>query len=232
MPFELILFDLDDTLMDFSAAEDWSLEETLSSLGVDLQGLSNAGEDFRVSYKAHSAKLWAQVETGEVNKSVVKYERFVRASQDHNIELDGQLAGERYLEKLAERVFYCPFAEELCARLSKEIKLGIITNGIDYVQKRRLAKSSIKEHVDYMLVSEECGYPKPHPRMFEIALERSGVNDPSQVLMVGDRLESDVLGANNAGLKSCWYNPHKQKNHSSIEPNFEIRELRQVIEII
>jgi putative hydrolase of the HAD superfamily len=50
--------------------------------------------------------------------------------------------------------------------------------------------------------------------------------------MIGDRLETDILGAQNAGIDSCWFNPNREENKNDIKPNYEIQKLSEILNII
>ena len=67
-----------------------------------------------------------------------------------------------------------------------------------------------------MVVSEECGYAKPHRRFFEYTMGKIKSNKPIKPLVIGDRLETDIKGANDFGLDSCWYNPDQKPEDKEI----------------
>ena len=83
-----------------------------------------------------------------------------------------------------------------------------------------------------MVISEEVGAAKPDPRMIEEALQMVRCGDKSRALMLGDSLTSDIAGAVNAGVDSCWFNPHGKENTTAIRPTYEVRSLEQVDELL
>lgn len=223
MNFDLLLFDADDTLFDFRRSERISFEKTLADQDHegDVEGLYT-------SYKEFSLALWKKFEKGQIKKDQIKTKRFAQTFEAHKLEMNVDRAAEAYLNFLPENVFLVEGTLALLEKLHQKIPMGIITNGIAEVQKRRFAKSGIEEFFDFMVVSEECGHPKPHPRMFEISLDKAGAPPKERVLVIGDRLETDIKGALNFGMKSCWFNPQGNANATRFSPHFEIKSLDQI----
>jgi 2-haloacid dehalogenase len=223
MPYKLILFDADETLFDFAQSEIIAFQKTMEPY-VGRHSLEKVFD----RYKKISRKLWARVEKGKVSNSYLKVERFRRLKRLYRLKLDPEALSETYLDNLAQQSILLPGALELCRELHKNYRLGILTNGIEKVQRQRLAQSPIRPYVDFMVVSEECGFAKPDPRIFKYALEKADHTEVRSVLMVGDRLEADIAGASAAGIDSCWYNISKRARgeHS---PTFEIHSLEELI---
>lgn len=111
--------------------------------------------------------------------------------------------------------------------------MGIITNGFQALQQKRLENTQTAAFFEWVVVSEIVGVAKPDPAIFEYALAQMGEPvERSRILMVGDTLASDILGANQAGIDSCWFNPHQQPNTTDIRPTFEIHAMRDLLNII
>lgn len=227
MNYPVILFDADDTLFDFTASQLHSFRKTLEHFKIE----DRFTEIFQ-TYSEISIELWKRIEKGEISKEFLKVHRFHQTFEIHKIDHDPQAASDMYLNFLPENVHLIPGSIEVCKTLSQRSRLGIVTNGIAPVQKRRLANSDLRNWIEFMVISDECGFAKPDKRIFEYALEKAGHSDFSTVVMVGDRLEADILGANRMGIKSCWFNPHKLENTTDIVPNFEVHSLEQLLDII
>lgn len=75
------------------------------------------------------------------------------------------------------------------------------------------------------------GVNKPNPQIFNVLLNKLNLQ-PSQVIMIGDSLEKDIKGAENANIKTIWYNPNKKVNHTQIIPNYQITNLLELKEIL
>lgn len=95
-----------------------------------------------------------------------------------------------------------PFTESVLSELSKKYKLGIIANQ-SAGSKQRLADWGIGEYFDLVIASAEEGVEKPNLEIFRIALERAKCL-PENSVMVGDRIDNDILPANELGMKTVW----------------------------
>ena len=96
-----------------------------------------------------------------------------------------------------------PGAEDALRSISQVYTLGVITNGLEYRQRAKFESLPIHELFDVFLTSEAAGAEKPSPEIFQLALGRAGVL-PSEAAFVGDRLDVDVLGAQQAGMTAIW----------------------------
>jgi putative hydrolase of the HAD superfamily len=123
-------------------------------------------------------------------------------------------------------------AVSVIAALSQRYRIAILTNGLQDVQRPRLAASALKSLIPVrdLIISEEVGAAKPDAAIFEIALQRLGSPPKSAVLMIGDSLSSDMRGAANAGLDGCWYNPQAAPRPAEFSIAFEIGKLEQLLE--
>ncbi|UTY58984.1 YjjG family noncanonical pyrimidine nucleotidase [Massilia sp. erpn] len=224
MKHRLFLFDLDDTLLDFKASERLSFVRTMQQLG-----LHDGIDELFLQYQAINTALWKSFEAGGVSKDFLKVERFRKTFQSQGIELDPAAASRLYLESLPETVVLIDGAEHLCKTLAGIGEVGIITNGIESIQSRRIACSGLGEHISFVATSESSGYAKPDVRFFEYAtkMARSFVKDTT--IIVGDRLDADILGANRFGIESCWFNPGRLANESEARPTYEAASLHEIL---
>lgn len=224
MKHTLFLFDLDDTLFDFKASENLSFVRTMQQLGA---GGSTAS--LFSHYQPINVALWRAFEHGTVTKDFLKVERFRQTFLAAGLVLDPELASRLYLESLSDTVVLIDGAIELCATLAAVGEVGIITNGVDAIQNRRIASSGLQQHVSFVATSEACGYAKPDVRFFEYAMNMAArPASKDQAIIIGDRLDADILGANRYGIDSCWYNPEQLANTSAAVPTFELTSLREI----
>ena len=224
MKHTLFLFDLDDTLLDFKASENLSFVRTMQQLGA---GGSTAS--LFSHYQPINVALWRAFEHGTVTKDFLKVERFRQTFLAAGLVLDPELASRLYLESLSDTVVLIDGAIELCATLAAVGEVGIITNGVDAIQNRRIASSGLQQHVSFVATSEACGYAKPDVRFFEYAMNMAArPAGKDQAIIIGDRLDADILGANRYGIDSCWYNPEQLANTSAAVPTFELTSLREI----
>ncbi len=114
-------------------------------------------------------------------------------------------------------------------------KVGVITDGLAVKQWEKLIRLGLSDMFDIVVVSEEVGVEKPDPRIFERACEELGI-PANECIYVGDRLDTDVLGANRAGMTSVRllrgkYKEERPKNLQE-QPNFEIRRTEELFEVL
>lgn len=114
----------------------------------------------------------------------------------------------------------------LLTRLASRFRLGVVSN-FDYTPTASwiLEREGIAAFFDAVVISDEVGWRKPKPIIFEVALARLGVS-PGETLFVGDRADIDVLGAKRAGLAAAWLNRDGELLPEGIPaPEYEIRDL-------
>jgi len=225
MDYQLILFDLDNTLFDFSRSERHSFKLTLEKVSY-----TGNFEDALKIYKKHSRSLWPQLEKGKISIRFLRVERFRLAFEELGIVYSSEEADLFYLDQLVENVFMIDGALELCEHLkNKDLVIGAVTNGIKRVQHQRMKKVGLDSIFDFILTSEECPHAKPHPSIFQRALNKCSYDGPlNKVLMIGDNLVADIQGAGNFGFDTCWFNPGERENHLGLEPTFTETSLQQV----
>ena len=225
--YKIVLIDIDDTLLDFGKSSVVSFEKTMAILGLK--------EDWKSLYSSFqmvSAKLWQAYEKGEVDRLKVRFERFIQSFELHKIDLDPIKASQIYLEMLCENVFYIDGAIDVLNEVKrKELTLGLITNGVSFVQEKRINNGPIKGLIDFMVVSEDCEAPKPHPSMFQKCFELSKAQSKSEILLLGDSLSSDIAGALNFGIDCCWFNP-KNISSKGLEPTYQIEKLSDFLKYL
>jgi 2-haloacid dehalogenase len=224
MKYRLFLFDLDDTLLDFRASEQLSFLRTMQQMGF-LHDV----EDIFSQYQAINLALWRSFETGTVSKDFLKVERFRRTFLDNSLALDHKRASHLYLESLSDTVVLLDGAIDVCAALAATGEVGIITNGVDTIQQRRIAASGLAQYISFVATSEACGHAKPDIRFFDYAAQMARPFAKSEAIIIGDRLDADILGANRYGIDSCWFNPGRVANGSQAIPDYEVSSLHDIV---
>ncbi|WP_153722626.1 YjjG family noncanonical pyrimidine nucleotidase [Sporosarcina cascadiensis] len=221
MSYELFLFDLDDTLFDFGETEKHALGNTFTSFGLP-DGLAK----YRASYHAISSVIWDDLEQGRITLEELKVERFRRLFEQHDLTMDAQDFGDLYIENLGRESHVIDGVPEMLAGLA-EYRLAILTNGFTLAQLARIAGSPLHNTFEAIICSEETGFKKPQPEIFDYTFKKLGITDPSRVLMIGDSLTSDIQGGINAGIDTCWFNPDGRVNNTAVQPTYEIHSWKE-----
>ncbi|RDB36356.1 YjjG family noncanonical pyrimidine nucleotidase [Spirobacillus cienkowskii] len=228
MKYSLIFFDADDTLFDFTKSQEIAFKNAVAHFKINFH------IDILYSdYKKINKELWNNLEQGHVSLESLRVLRFKKIFEKHSIPQDPSKFDEYYMQKISQSTTLLPNALEICKFLkSAGINIGIITNGFSEVQKKRIRESEISEFIDSIIVSEEVGVRKPQPQIFEIALNQFQHIPKNKVLMVGDNLNADILGANRAGIDSCWFHKHGGAPKMDIQPKYTINELIQLKKLV
>lgn len=222
-----ILFDADNTLLNFDAAESKALAETLVNYGIEPDA------ETVQTYRTINEGLWRQLEKGQLRREKLMSERFTRFLKAIDAAGDGAEMNRYYLEQLSIHPdLASPEVLDVLRELSEVATLAVVTNGFQKVQSRRLAESGVENFLEDVFVSEKMDAEKPNRKIFDAALRALGVENREHVLMVGDSLTGDVQGGINAGLDTCWFNPHHQENPGKILPTYEISSLEELYPLV
>lgn len=201
MTYKALLFDLDDTLVDFRQAELLGLS-TIHTYHLQ----SHVTEaDLKKTYHKINKKLWGKVETGETTANQVKTERFRLLLENFQLNINYETIAHTYEHTLGRCTNWYPGAEETLYLLKKYYQLGIITNGLADIQQQKYQRLGLDKLFSCYLISEVIGIAKPKKEIFDLALQELNLQ-PHEALMIGDSLSSDYQGAINAGLDFCWIN--------------------------
>ena len=227
MKYDIVLIDADDTLLDFKKSEEVSFKIILEN-----QNIHGNYHQLLEGYKKINQALWDDHALGLVSKDVLKVSRFEKFLAAHGLRGDPHQMCEDYMKTLPEQVFLVDGATELVQQLSSKVPVVIVTNGIGPVQHHRLEKSGLKPFIELMVISEECGYSKPDRRIFEYTFNKMNTSHKdANIVMVGDKLETDILGAKNIGIDSCWFNPDKNLNATDHVPTHQVHNLLDVLKL-
>ena len=227
MNYRYLLFDADDTLFDFSQSDARAF-----SVMCRLHDVPNTPEN-RKLYHAINAELWGAFARREVSKDFVTLERYVRFFRSLGLDRDPAQANRDYLDALGSKVFPLPHAEEVCRTLfERGHQLYIVTNAVASVQRRRLQSSIFAEWFTDAFISEEAGASKPDAAYYDyVRRQVPGITEVN-TLVIGDSLVTDILGANNAGLPCCWFNPNGKPRREGLRIDYEITDLRELLSIV
>ena len=139
---------------------------------------------------------------------------------------------ERYQLCLGDTIVFRDDSYEIVKSLRGKVKQYVVSNGTVVAQEKKLRLSGLGELMDSIFLSEALGVEKPNVEFFERMFETIGPVEKDQVLIVGDSLTSDIRGGNNAGIKTCWYNPDHKERYADVKIDYEIADLHEIYDII
>jgi len=229
MKYEWLLFDLDDTILEFSVSEHYALERTLHQVGVSF-----SPTNFSI-YEKINRRCWDAFEEGNLLQADLNEARFSQLLATLNLPtVNANELGNYYLEQLSEKAVFMNGAKAMLEAYHQKYRLGIVTNGLKEVQRPKLEKHNLTHYFEAIIVSDEIGVSKPNTAFFDYTFTKIKFPPKEKVLIIGDSLNSDIKGGINYGIDTCWYNPNKKENKTSNTPTYEINNLNELgqLEII
>lgn len=199
--YKYLLFDADNTLLDFNTCEKHAFAETFVGFNLPFN------DEIYGLYHVINDSIWKELEKGQIERDALKFERFRRLFEKIGIEnIDCRELAKTYEKNLSEQYFEFEGAYELISELSEKYDLYIITNGTTCVQENRFKKSRLTPMLKNVFISEKMGVAKPDVEFFNKVFEFVGDFDRSKYLVIGDSLSSDIQGAVNSDLDCIWLN--------------------------
>lgn len=222
--YKYLLFDLDNTLLDFTKAERKALHKTFDEFSVPFS-------DINVSvFKKYNKKYWELFEEGKIAKEELLVRRFNDFFSEIEINyVDSVKFNSFYLNALSDGTEEIDHAYELLESLSN-YKIAIITNGVTHTQNERIRKSRLGKFFDKVYISEQIGYQKPKKEFFDYVFKDLNIKSKDEVLLIGDSITSDILGGINYQIDTVWYNPKHED--SKIKAKYVIKDLMDLLNIL
>ena len=223
---EILFLDLDDTILDFHKAERLAIAKTLTAFDLEPT------EDILTRYHDINLMHWQMLERGELTRPQVLTGRFRMLFEELGRQVDAQAVARVYEKNLGIGHYFLPGALEAVQTLQKSYRLFLASNGTATVQHSRLTSAGLYPYFEKVFVSQELGYNKPAKEFFDACAAQIPGYAPEKAMMVGDSLSSDILGGINAGLPTCWVNPHHKPHPENITPDYQIEALSQLPELL
>ena len=220
--YEWLLFDADNTLWDFNAAEASALERTLR--GRDISWSPEVLGD----YQLINRQAWSDYEAGNLPKSQLRIIRFQRLLDRYRLDHPAEELATTYREYLSKSTHMLDGAIDLLKGLHRRYRMGLITNGMKEVQRPRLASTGLGDYFEFIVISDEIGVAKPSPRFFDHAYRSMNGVDKSSVLVIGDNPNADVRGGLDYGFDACWLRHPGVADRPKLAATFTIRDVREL----
>ncbi len=197
-----ILFDVDDTIYDQQVVFDQACRDVFGELkGVLLVDLFKAN-------RYYSDESFDAMGRGEMTKEEMYIYRIKRAMEDFHLPITDEQAV-RYQERYVyygTQITVSDQMRKILEYCAEHMKLGVITNGPSAHQWRKIKTLNLERWVnpEYIFVSGDVGVNKPERGIFEYVMKKMNLQDPADIVYVGDSYEKDILGATGAGWKAVW----------------------------
>ena len=218
-----IFFDLDHTLWDFDKNSMLAFKRVFKKFKITIEL-----DTFLKIYEPINVEYWKKYREDKVSKENLRRGRLIDSFNFFDLIYTTKKIDEiadAYIQELPFDNHLFEGAVEILDYLILKYKLHIITNGFEEVQHKKLKNSGIDRYFSTVTTSEEVGLKKPNPKVFLTALNKAN-SLPTQSVMIGDSLEADILGANNIGMQTIFYNYRNEsisKKIKSIDSLLEIK---------
>lgn len=220
-----IFLDIDDTIFDYNKCSRNALKQTCYQCDISYS------EDIVSLFRSIDDTLWKKQKQG-----LLSIEEVLRMRAEILLDKLGKVEKSKqfetcFQEELSTETVLVPKADEILIYLSEKVSIYAASNGMKATQLNRLNKANLLQYFTDIYVSDDIGFEKPSIVFFNECMKRSGLTN-SKILMIGDSLEADMIGAEKAGIDTCWYNPTQKKNSAKIRLKYEITDLLELKNII
>ena len=227
MKYDVVLWDMDGTLLDFKVAQKEALTQVFRAIHKPLT------EDMITLYSSINDIYWKKLELGEVTQPELLDGRFRTFFEELGMEdVNVETVRRKYEEVLGNVYEYIHDSLGLCTTLKSKCRQDIVTNGISGTQRKKINLSGFKDCVEDCFISEEIGIEKPNKAFFDYVFSKIPDLDKERTIIIGDSLTSDIKGGMEAGIKTCYFNPERQEITGDYKPDYEIEHLWDVLRIL
>ena len=228
MRYETVLFDADNTLLDFSLAEYKAFKKVSLEYGLPHN------DTLYARYSAINDGYWKSYEKKLYSREEIVVLRFKTYLAEIGVTTVNPVEfNEKYRLYLGEGKDLISGATEVVKAVKNlGAKVYIVTNGVSKVQNKRLTPQPFYKYLDGVCISEDAGHPKPDLEFFMTASQKFGFELNQKTVIVGDSLSSDIKGGNNAGIDTVWFNPQNKPLPSGYKVTHQIKSLCELIPII
>ena len=219
---------MDATLLDFHAAEKAAIHKLFQQFH-----LGECSDAMLQRYAKINRGYWERLEKGELTRDQVLVGRFQEFFEKEKLDVSAAPAfNEAYQSALGDTIVYRDDSYQIIESLRGKVKQYVVSNGTIVAQEKKLRLSGLGALMDGVFLSEELGVEKPNKEFFDKVFAQIGYLDRETVLIVGDSLTSDIRGGNNAGIRTCWYNPGHAAPLEDVHIDYEITDLHEVYDLL
>lgn len=227
--YTTLLFDADETLLDFGKTEEKALRRAFAAFGLPYE------EDrTHALYHGINQRLWNEFSLGKTDKKTLTVQRFEELFAKLGCAADPVAFKAVYEAGIAEGTDVFPEAEPVLKTLKQQgYALYCVTNGLKNTQIPRLKGAGLLSYFGAVFLSEDAGAPKPQPAYFSYVLDGISETDRSRLLLIGDSLQTDIAGGNRAGIDTVWLDRENSGNRNpEIVPTYRIRCLSDLLPLL
>lgn len=221
-----ILIDVDDTLLDFDESAKMSI-----SIAAEKKGLLLPENIWEVFQKVNKG-LWHDLEQGLLTNEELFCIRWTKIFETAGMEGDGPAFEKEFLNGLSLCAPLIEGGGEIVRYLHGKYKVAVASNGPYEQQAARLKKVGLSPYIDYLFVSGKIGHAKPSRAFFDACMKEMGDLRPAEIMMIGDSVSADIIGAKDYGMQTCWYNHKGLPADHGYMADYKVDSLLEIKEIL
>jgi YjjG family noncanonical pyrimidine nucleotidase len=221
-----LFFDLDHTLWDYDTNCVEAIEDLYEIFNLEDLGIPSA-KTLSDQFFITNDRLWDLYDSRQITTQELRYRRFREIFDALNISGEHicDELNDAYLDISPQKPHLINGAREMLEYLKPKYKMHIITNGFDEIQGTKMTSSGINHFFENIITSQKCNFRKPEKGIFEYALNLTN-SKINEALMIGDNLNTDILGAKNYGIDSIYFSPKH-----GIEKNIATKTIKHLVEL-
>lgn len=226
MAIKAILIDVDNTILDFNKSADVAMNIAASKFNIVFPD-----NYFEVFLKINSF-LWNELENGNIVKQDIYDNRWNMIFKELYISADGPAFENIFRKQMRSTAIAVDGADEILSYLSDKYDVYTASNASRIQQEKRLKANGFNKYIKGMFTSEELGFQKPAKEFFALCCEELYPIKKSEIIVIGDSVNADIIGAKNFGLKTIWFNFDNTVYNSYSFTDYHIKDLREIKNIL
>ncbi|NIQ03481.1 MAG: HAD-IIIA family hydrolase [Nitrospinaceae bacterium] len=234
-PFKAVLFDWAHTLVDLMDEDD---RVPLELIHDHLAGLGFTVPDFQKFYDTYHDLFFGMIEISRVTHREARFDHVLQYLLAQNdIHLNGKVRLQDLLKMYYEKIYsrrrvFPEVIETLASLKNSGIAMAVVSNTTNPGSMKDYEQTlmGLDSYFQFSIYSSEVPYRKPHPSIFQLALDRLNMK-PEEVLFVGDNLRMDVQGAQSVGMKAAWLNRKGRALTDPVEPDYTLQSLAEILKL-
>ena len=259
MPIKTIIFDLDDTLLwdkkSIQTAFDQTCEYAATKYPVDVAKLEEAvRKEARALYESYETYdytvliginpfegLWGTFDDPtdsfqKMKEIVPSYRKDAWTNGLKAVGIEdaafGAELGERFVEERKKAPFVYEDTYAVLDELKGKYQLVLLTNGAPSLQNLKLEITpEIRPYFDHVIISGDFGKGKPDASLFKYMMEKCDIA-AEEGIMVGDNLNTDILGSSRVGMRNVWINREEKAQNPEITTTHEVTSLTEFLKLV
>ena len=227
MKLDTIIFDLDDTLLNFRESEKICFLNTMQHFGIPENKIDVS------LFAILSKRRWKLYTDGNCNFSDALHGRFIDYAKEKDIVLNAKYTDDYFENQLSFSAILFPDVIPSLEKLTKKgYRLYLATNGVTTTQNEKLKISNLFKYFDGVFISESIGFCKPSKEYFEYMQKHIPNFNTEKTLMVGDSLITDIPLVTRNNVKACRINRFNASNPDNVFYDYEIFDLNGIFNIL